>query len=77
MGHTENFVHTRGDGINRGGATDFVVKFGAVFFAKGDDLLALLAIGVPGVFLLGAGLLSEGRESDLGEAVFDDFVAGL
>ena len=75
MGHTEGFIHARGDGINGSGATDFIVKFGTEFFATSDDFLALFAIWVPGVFFFGAGFLAEGREGDLREAVFDDFVA--
>lgn len=75
MGHTEDFIHARGDGVNGGSAADFVVKFGTVFFAEGDDLFAFFAVGIPGVFSFGAGFLAEGGEGDLGEAVFDDFVA--
>ena len=77
MGHAEDFVHAWSDGINRGGATDFVVEFRGEFFAPFDDLLAFFAVRIPGVFLLSAGFLAESRECDLGETVFDDFVAGL
>ena len=75
VGHTEDFVHAWSNGVNRGGAADFVVKFRSEFFTAGDDLFAFLAIGIPSVFGFGAGFLAEGRESDLGEAVFDDLVA--
>ena len=77
VGHAEFFVHTRGDGIDRGGAANFVVKFGGVFFAFCHDFFAFFAVWIPGVLFFGAGFLAEGGESDLGEAVFDNFVAGL
>ena len=77
MGHAEDFIHARGDGVNRGGATDFVIELGSELLAACDDLFALLVVGVPGVFLFGAGFLAEGRESDLRETVFDDFIARL
>ena len=59
MGHTENFVHTRGDGVNGGGAAAFIVKFRGEFFAAGDDASTFFAIWVPGVFFLGAGFLAK------------------
>ena len=77
MGHAEDFVHTWSDGIDRGGATDFVVEFGGEFLAAGDDLFAFLAVGVPGIFGFSAGFLAEGGEGNLREAVFDDFITGL
>ena len=77
VSHTEFFVHARSDGVNRGGTTDFVVKFRGEFFTAGDDFFTFLAIGVPGVFFFGAGVLAESREGDLRKAVFDDFVAFL
>ena len=73
--HAEDFVHAWGDGVDRGGATDLVLKFGGDFFGAFDDGLTLFAIGVPSVLGLGASGLAEGREGDLAEAVFDDFVA--
>lgn len=75
MGHTEDFVHTGDDSINRGGATDFILKLGGELFSPGDDFFAFFHIWVPSVFCLGAGFLPEGRKSDLREAVFDNFVA--
>ena len=75
MGHAEDFVHTWCDGINRGGAADFVIKLGGEFFATSDDSFTFFVVRVPGVFGFGAGFLAEGRESDLREAIFDDFVA--
>ncbi len=75
VGHTEDFIHAWSDGVNRGGAADFIVKLGGELFAAGDDLFAFLTVGIPGVFGFGAGLLAEGGESDLREAVFDDFIA--
>ena len=77
MSHAENFVHTWSDGVNRGGATDFVFKFWGEFAATGTDGFAFFAIWIPSVFFLGAGFLAESRESDLGKAVFDDFVTRL
>ncbi len=77
VGHAEDFVHAWSDGVNRGGAADFVVEFGGEFFATGDDLFTFLAIGIPSILFLGAGFLAEGGEGDLGEAIFDDFVARL
>ena len=77
MGHAEDFVHAWSDGVNRGGAADFVFEFGGELFTAGDNLFALLAVGVPSVLLFGAGFLTESREGDLREAIFDDFVAWL
>ena len=77
MGHAEDFVHAWSYGVNGSGAADFVIELGSEFFAASDDLFAFLAVGVPGVFLLGAGVLTEGREGDLGEAILDNFVAWL
>ena len=74
MGHTKDFVHAGGDGVNRGSAADFVIKLRGELFATGDDFFAFLVVGVPGVFGFGAGLLPEGREGDLTEAIFNDFV---
>ena len=75
VSHAESLIHTRGDGVNRGSAADFVIKLGGEFFASCDDLFAFFAIWVPGVFFLGASVLAKGRESDLREAIFDDFIA--
>ena len=75
MSHAKNFVHAWGNGVDRGGTTDFVVKFGGEFFAACDNLFAFFAVWVPCVFGFGAGFLTEGGEGNLGEAVFDDFVA--
>ena len=75
MGHTEDFVHAWGNGVNRGGAADFVVEFRGEFFAACDDFLAFFAVGIPGVFSFGAGFLAESGESDLGEAILDNLVA--
>ena len=75
MGHAKDLVHARGDGVNRGGAADFVFEFRGEFFATFDNLFTFLAVGVPGVFFFGAGFLAEGGEGDLREAIFDDFVA--
>ena len=77
VSHAEDFVHARSDGINRGGTADFVFKFRGEFFGAGADLFAFFTIWVPGVFSFGAGFLTESRESDLREAIFDNFVAGL
>ena len=77
MSHTEDLVHAGGNGVNGGGATDFVVEFWGELFTASDDFLALFTIWIPSVFFLSAGFLTEGGESDLGEAVFDDFVTGL
>ena len=77
VSHTENFVHAWGNGVDRGGTANFVVEFRGEFFSSVNDLLAFLAVGVPGVFCFSVGMLAESRESDLGEAVFDDFVAVL
>ena len=75
MGHTKDFVHAWGDGVNRGSAANLVVEFGSEFFAASDDFFAFFAVWVPSVFGFGARFLAEGRESDLAEAIFDDFVA--
>ena len=75
VGHAEFFVHTWDNSVNGGGATDFVVKLGGFLFGESDDFFALFAIWIPGIFLFGAGFLAESRESDLGEAILDDFVA--
>ncbi len=77
MSHAEDFIHTWCNCVDRGSAADFIVEFRGEFFATRDDLLAFFAVGVPGIFGFGAGVLTKGREGDLGEAVFDDFVAGL
>ncbi len=75
--HAEGLIHARSDGVNRGGATDFVVKFWAELTATDNNGLAFLVIWVPGVFFFGAGFLAERREGDLRKAVLNDFVAGL
>ena len=77
MGHAELFVHAGSNGINRGGATDFVIKFGGEFFATLNDLFAFLAIWIPGVFLFGAGFLTKGGDGDLRKAVFNNFITWL
>ena len=77
MSHTKNFVHARGDSVDRSGAADFVFKLGRELATAGADSFAFFTIWVPGVFFFGAGFLAEGRESDLGEAVFDNFIARL
>ena len=77
MSHTEDFVHTRGDGVDRGGAADFVFKLGGELFTSGYDFFAFFTIWVPGVFFFGAGFLAKCRESNLREAVFDNFVTRL
>ncbi len=77
VSHAEDFIHTRSDGIDGSGATNFVIEFGGEFFAAFDDSFAFFAIWIPGIFSLGAGFLAEGREGDLTEAVFDNFVAFL
>ena len=74
VGHAELFVHAWGNSVDGGGAADFVIEFRGEFLAAGDDLFALLTVGIPGVFGFGAGVLAEGGEGDLAEAVFDDFV---
>ena len=74
MSHTEDFIHTWSNGINRGGATNFIFEFWTKFFASRDDFFTFFAIWVPGVFGFGASFLTEGRKSDLREAVFDNFV---
>ena len=74
MSHTEDFVHTWSNGINRSGAGDFVFELRTKLFAPCGDLIAFFTIWVPGVFGFGASFLTEGRKGDLGEAVFDNFV---
>ena len=75
MGHAEDLVHARSDSINGSSTGDFIFKLGAEFLASRSNLIALFAIRVPGVFGFGAGFLPEGRKGDLGEAVFDNFIA--
>ena len=75
MCHAEGLVHARSDGIDRGSTADFIVKFGANFFATGNDLFAFFVVWIPGVFSFGASFLAESRKSNLREAIFDDFVA--
>lgn len=75
VGHAEFFIHAGSGDIDRGGATDFIEEIGEFFAAFGDDGFAFFEVGIPGIFSFGAGSLTEGRESDLGEAIFDDFVA--
>ena len=58
MSHAEDFVHARSDSVDRGSAANFVVKFRSEFFTAGDDFFAFFAVGVPGVFLFGAGFLA-------------------
>lgn len=75
FGHAESFVHAGLEDVDGGGAADFVVKFRGEGFGFFDDGLAFFAVGVPEVFGVGASGLTEGGEGDLGEAIFDDFVA--
>ena len=75
VGHTELLVHAWGGDVDRGGAADFVEEVGEEFATTGDDGFALPMVRIPSVFGFGAGLLTEGGEGDLGEAIFDDFVA--
>ena len=75
VGHAEDFVHTWSDGVNRSGATNFVIISWSELRGALDDSFALLAIWIPSVLGVSAGMLAEGREGDLAEAVFDDFVA--
>lgn len=77
MGHAEDFVHAWGDSINGGSATNLIIELGGEFLAASNDLFAFFAVGIPGVFGFGAGVLAEGGKRDLGEAIFDDFVAWL
>ena len=77
MGHTEDFVHAWGDGVDRGSASNFVFKFGAELFTTSDNFFTFFTIWVPSVFLFCAGFLAECAKSNLGEAVFNDFVAIL
>lgn len=74
VSHAEDFVHAWSDGVNRSGTTNFIVKFRGELFATSDYLFAFLAVGIPGVLFLGAGFLTESGESDLREAVLDNFV---
>ena len=74
VGHAEDFVHARDESVNRSGATDLVFVIWSELFSAGDDSFTLLAIWIPSVFGFGASFLAEGRESDLAEAVFDNFV---
>ena len=75
VSHTELFVHAGGGDVDGSSAADFVEEVREQFAAAGDDGCAFLVVGVPGVFGLSAGLLTEGREGDLGEAVFNNLVA--
>ena len=75
MSHTKLFVHARGGDVDGSSAADFVEEVGEQFAAAGDDGFALLVVGVPSVFGLGAGFLTESREGDLGETVFNNLVA--
>ena len=77
MGHTENFIHPRSDGVDGSGAANFVVEFRSKFFTTGDDFFTLFAIWIPGVFGVGTGLLTEGGEGDLGKAIFNDLITRL
>lgn len=74
LGHAEGFVHARSGDVDRGRATDFEEKIGQLFVAFGDDGSALFQIRIPSVLFSGAGGLTESRKSDLGKAIFDDFV---
>lgn len=74
MSHAKFLIHAGSGNVDGSGATDFVKEIGQFFAAFLDDGLALFEIGIPGIFGLGASLLAKRRESNLGEAVFDDFV---
>ena len=75
MVYAKNFIHARSDGVDRSGATDFVVELRRKFFSAGANLFALLVVGIPSVFGFGAGVLAKGGKSNLRKAVFDNFVA--
>ena len=75
VGHAKYFVHAWSNGVNRSGATNFIIELWSEFFAALDDGFAFFAIWVPGVFCFRAGGLAESREGDLAKAVFDNFVA--
>ena len=77
MCHTEDFVHARSDSVDRGGTANFVIEFWSKFFAAFDDGFTFLVIWIPGIFSFGASFLAKSRESDLAEAVFDNFIAFL
>ncbi len=74
MSHTEDFIHTRSNGINRGGTTNFIFELRTKFFASRDDFFTFFAIWVPGVFGFGVSFLTEGGKGNLREAVFNNFV---
>lgn len=73
-GHAEGFVHTWGNGVDGGGAGDFKLEAWGKFVGTFGDGVAFFVLGVPGVFFFGAGSLAEGREGDLRETIFDNFV---
>ena len=75
VSHAKDFVHARDESINAGSAADFVFVGWSEGFGAGNDGFALLAVWVPGIFYFGAGFLTEGREGDLAEAVFDNLIA--
>lgn len=74
MVHAEDFIHTWGEGVDGSGATDFVFEVRGKLFAFFDDSFAFFVVGIPSVFVFGAGFLTEGGEGNLRKAVFDDFV---
>ena len=73
--HTELFVHAWSDGVNRSSAANFVVKFWGKFFGASADGFTFFAVWIPGVFGFGTGFLAEGGKGDLGEAIFNNFIA--
>ena len=75
MSHAKHFVHARNKGVDTSSTADFIFVGWSKFFGASDDSFALLAIWVPSVFNFGAGFLTEGREGDLAEAVFDNLIA--
>ena len=72
--HAKFFVHTGDKSIDGGSAGDLVFKVGGELLSALDDTLALAMVGVPSVFLFGAGVLTEPGKGDLREAVLDNFV---
>ena len=77
MSHAKNFVHARGDGVDRSSTADFIFEFRGEFATAGTDSFAFFAVWIPSVFFFGASFLAERRESNLRKAVFDNFIARL
>ena len=77
VSHTKDFVHARNKGVNGGRAANFVFEFWGELFGTSNDCVALLVVWVPSIFNVRAGFLTKGREGDLREAIFDNFVAIL